>query len=113
MPWISCKVELKLKWKKYCVFSAAGNDNTNDNLNRHKTICSCRHFINKRQPKWSKLLSKGFEYQLVGMNIEKKRGNKITINIDKYRYFLESNFVGVNRFFVLVYSNQDENCKRI
>ena len=113
MPWISCKVELKLKWKKYCVFSAAGNDNTNDNLNRHKTICSCRHFINKRQPKWSKLLSKGFEYQLVGMNIEKKRGNKIAINIDKYRYFLESNFVGVNRFFVLVYSNQDENCKRI
>ena len=29
-----------------------------------------------------------------------------------YRYFLESNFVGVNRLFVLVYSNQDGNSKR-
>ena len=27
------------------------------------------------------------------------------------RYFLESNFVGINRFFVLVYSDQDENSK--
>ena len=111
MPWISCKFELELKWTKYYVFSAAGNDNANDNLNRHKTICPCRHFINKRKPKLSKLLSKGFEDQFVGMNIyKKKHGNKITKN--EYRYFLESNFVGVYRFFVLVYSNQDENCKR-
>ena len=29
----------------------------------------------------------------------------------EYRYFLESNFVGVNRLFVLVYSNQDNNSK--
>ena len=26
----------------------------------------------------------------------------------KYKYFLESNFVGVNRLFVLVYSNADD-----
>ena len=30
---------------------------------------------------------------------------------NEYRYFLESNFVGINRFFVLVYSDQDENSK--
>ena len=30
MPLINCKVELKLKWTKYCVLSAAGNDNDND-----------------------------------------------------------------------------------
>ena len=36
MPLINCKVELKLKWIKYCVLSAAGNDNVinnNDNNN--------------------------------------------------------------------------------
>ena len=33
MPLITCKVELKLKWTKYCVLSAAGNDNTNPNPN--------------------------------------------------------------------------------
>ena len=30
-PLISCKSELKLKWTKNCVLSAAGNDVTNDN----------------------------------------------------------------------------------
>ena len=27
---ISCKVDLKIKWTKYCIFSAAGNDNDKD-----------------------------------------------------------------------------------
>ena len=30
-PLINCKVELKVKWTKYCVLSAAGNDNVNNN----------------------------------------------------------------------------------
>ena len=33
MPLINCKVKLKLKWAKYCVLAAAGDDNTNDNPN--------------------------------------------------------------------------------
>ena len=39
-----------------------------------------------------------------------KSENKNTTN--EYRYFLELNFVGKNQFFVLVYANQDESCKR-
>ena len=39
-----------------------------------------------------------------------KNGNKNTIN--KYKHFLESKFVGVNRLFVLVYSDQNDNAKR-
>ena len=31
---------------------------------------------------------------------------------NEYRYFFESNFVGVIRLFVLIYSNQDNNSKR-
>ena len=31
MSLINCKVELKLNWSNYCVLSAAGNDNANDN----------------------------------------------------------------------------------
>ena len=38
------------------------------------------------------------------------RMNKNTSN--EYRYFLELNFVGVNRLFVLVYKNQDDDVKR-
>ena len=33
MPLINCKIELQLKWTKYCAFSANGNDNGNaDNI---------------------------------------------------------------------------------
>ena len=43
------------------------------------------------------------------MNIRQKV-NKNTAN--EYRYFLESNFVRVNKLFVLLYTNQDANTKR-
>ena len=33
MPLINCKVELKLKWTRYCVLSATGADNNNGNDN--------------------------------------------------------------------------------
>ena len=33
LPLSNCKIELKLKWRKYCVLSAVGNDNTNANPN--------------------------------------------------------------------------------
>ena len=39
-----------------------------------------------------------------------KSENKNTAN--EYRYCLESNFVGVNRLFVLIYRNQNDNVKR-
>ena len=52
MPLINCKVELKLKWTKYCVLSAAGADNDNANpkniIFTIKIICSCCNFISKR-----------------------------------------------------------------
>ena len=35
---IYCKVELKLKWTKYCVLAAAGSDNIIDNNNANNTI---------------------------------------------------------------------------
>ena len=48
--------------------------------------------------------------QCIGMNIKQKSENKNTTN--EYRYFLESNFVGVKRLLVLVYSDQHAISKR-
>ena len=42
--------------------------------------------------------------------IKQKSENKNTTN--EFRYFLKSNFVGVNRSFVLFYSNHSKNAKR-
>ena len=39
-----------------------------------------------------------------------KSDNKDTTN--EYRHFLESNFAGINRLFVLIYSKEDDNGKR-
>ena len=60
--------------------------------------------------KLSKVLSKGFERSVYWNKYKTKNEKKNTIN--ECKYFLESNFVGVNRLFVLVYSNQDANSKR-
>ena len=44
--------------------------------------------------------------------MEHKRKSKNKNATDECRYFLESNFVGINGLFVLTYTNQDGNAKR-
>ena len=95
--------------------SATVNDNTNGNLDNIvytiKDTNSCVPIVTlsaRDNQNLSKRPSKGFE-RSVYWNEYKKNENKSTTN--EYRYFLKSNFVGVNRLFVLVYSNQDDNAK--
>ena len=114
---ISCKVELKLKWAKYCVLAAAGNDNTNTNLDNiifsrkdTKLYVPVVTLLAKDNQKLSKLLGKGFERSVYWNEYKTKSDNKNTTN--KYRYFLESAFAGISRLFVLVYTNQNANGKR-
>ena len=116
MPFINCKVELKIKWTKYFALSAAGADNASTNSNDTTfTIKDTKLYLPvvtlsaKDNKKLSKPLSKRFERSVYWNECKTKRENKYTTM--KYRYFLGSNFVGVNRLFVLVYSNQDNNSK--
>ena len=117
MPLISFKIELKFKWTKYCVLSVDSADNINANPNTIIfTIKDMKLYVPvvtlsaKDNQKLSKLLNKIFERSVYWNEYKSKKENKNTTN--KYRYFLESNFVGVNRLFVSVYSNQDGNAKR-
>ena len=115
---MNCKVELKLKQTKYCVLPAAGADNSNANCNNIIfTIKDTKLYVPavtlsiKDHQKLSKFLSKTFERSVYWHEHKTKNENKKTAN--EYRYLFKSNFFGVNRLFVLVYSNQDENAKRI
>ena len=117
MPLINCKVELKLKWTKYCVLSAASADNINANSNNIIfTIKDTKLYVPvitlsaRGIRKLSNFLSKGSVRSVCWDEYKTKSENKNTTN--EYRYFLKSNFVGVTRLFVLVYSNQDANSKR-
>ena len=105
---INCRVELKLNLTKYCVLSAAGNDNTNDNPDNFiftiKDTKSCVLVITlsvKDNQKLSKLLNKGFQRSVCWNEYKTKSDNKSTTH--EYRYFLELGFVGVNRLFVFVF----------
>ena len=97
--------------------SAAGNGNANDNDNNNITFTikdailyvSVVTLSARGNQKLSKILSKGFEISVYWNERKTKSENKNTTN--EYRYFLESNFVGVDRLFALVYSNQDNDSK--
>ena len=102
---INCKVELKLRWTKYCVLSGTDNVNGNDSDNIIFTIKNTKlvTLSARGNRKLSKLLSKGFERSVYWNEYKRKTDNKNTTN--EFRYFLESNFAGVNRIFVSVYLN--------
>ena len=63
----------------------------------------------KDNQKLSKLRSKEFERSVYWNEYKTKSENENITN--EYRYFLKSNFVGVNKLFVLAYTNQDTNVK--
>ena len=91
---INCKVELKLKWTKYCVLSAAGNDNDNNNNNAKSIIFTIKDtklyfsvvtLSERDKQKYQKFLANNLEDQVNGYKT--KSENENTTN--EYRYFLE------------------------
>ena len=83
------------------------NDNNDDN-NIIFTIKDTELYVPavtlsaRDNQKSSKLLSKGSERLVYWNEYKTKSGNKNTAN--EFRFFLQSNFVVVNRLFVLVYT---------
>ena len=97
IPLINCKVELKLKWTKYWIFPANGNDNNNANSNNifftikdTKLSAPVVTLSTKDNKKLSKILCIGFERSVYWNEYETKIENKNTTNL--YTYLLESNF---------------------
>ena len=81
MPLVNCKVELKLKWTKFCVLSAGGNDNLNDDdidnqsnnivvTIKDTQLCSYSSPSAKNNQKLSNLFSIEFKKSVYGMNIK-------------------------------------------
>ena len=48
--------------------------------------------------------------ECIGANLGKNENKNTT---DEYKYFLEWNFVYLNILFVLNYSNEDDNAKKV
>ena len=98
-----------------CDWYYNANDNSDDNniIFNIKDTALCAPVVTlsaRENQKLSKRLSKGFERSVYWNEYNTKYENKNTTNY--YKYFLKSNFVGVNRLFVLVYANEANNTKR-
>ena len=95
--------------------SAAGNDNTDNGKIIIFTIKDTMLYVPvvtlsaRDNKKLSKRLSKRFERWIYWNEYKTKVENKNTAN--EFRNFFESNFVGVKILFVLVYTNEDTDCK--
>ena len=74
--------------------------------NLHGTVVT---LSGKHNPNYEHFLVKDLKDQFMGTNIKQKVRIKIK---QMNRYFLVSNFVVVNRLFVLLYPNQDDASKR-
>ena len=117
MPLINCQVELKHKRASYCVLSLGGVDNVNGNANDNIILFLLSKTQNyvpvvtllARDNQKLSNLSKGFERSVYWNKYKTKSENKATAN--EYRYVLESNFLEVNRLFVLVYLNRNNDVK--
>ena len=70
MPLIISKIELKLKWTRYCVLAATGADNVNDNDDDDNIIFTIND-IKLYVPVVT------FKDQFIGMNIKQKLRTKI------------------------------------
>ena len=86
--------------------SRVGGDNTNDNPNDIILTMKDKKFYfptvtlsTKENRKISKLLSKGFERSLYWNEFKTKSKNKNTTY--NYKYFIESNFLGVKTFWLI------------
>ena len=97
----------------------ANDNNINENANASNIIFTIKDtklyvtvvtLTRKDNEKLSKFLSKRFERSVYWNEYKIKSENKNTTN--EFRYFLESNFVGVNRLFILVYPNRNDYVKR-
>ena len=108
---INCKVELKLIWTKHCVLAVAridkANGNNDDNIiftNKDTKLYVPVITLSARDNQTlSKLLRKWFERSVYWKEYKTKSDNKNATH--KFRYFLQSNFVGVHSLFILVYTN--------
>ena len=116
MSLINCKVELTLKRAKYCIFSAGGTENAINDVMLIILFLLLKtklyvYLVSLSPRDNQKVLSKGFERSIYWNAYKTKSENKNTTN--EYTYFPESNFVGANRSFVLVDTNEANNAKRV
>ena len=88
-------------------FIVTVNDNTNGNHRRiilnvknTKLYVPVVALAAKDNQNYQNFLPKEFERSDYWSEYKTKSGNKITTN--EYRYFIDSNFVGVNRLFLLL-----------
>ena len=91
-----------MTWSKNCVLSnVAGASTFKITDAKLKTLCSCCHFINRRQ---SKLLIERFKRSVYWNEYKVIPEERYNTN-DNIRKLIDPSWQGINRLFVLAYLN--------
>ena len=104
MSLINCKLELKLKWTKYCILTAASADNADANSNNFifsikdtKLYVSVNTLSAKINQRLSKFLMKRVQRSVYWNEYKTKNENKNMTQ--EYRYYLKLIFINSINLF--------------
>ena len=120
MPLINCKIKLNLTWKKECVLStdddvAAPNLDNNPVfiINDTKLYVPVVTLSKEDNKDFIEQQNKGFQRSIYWNEYKTKEQNEnvdANNNANNVRYInVDPSFQGVNRFFVMAYSREDNN----
>ena len=122
MPLIDCKIHLELDWNNISVMygadTQAGNDNANNRVTTFK-ITSTKLYVpiviilTKDNINLSKQLNKRFKRSVYWNEYKSKIKTKEANNQNYTRFPRDVSFQGLNRLFVLAFTNTDDNANQV
>ena len=122
MPLINCKIHLELKWNDNCVMygadTCAGGNNANDRETIFQ-ITSTKLYVplvtlsTKDNVNLTKQLNEGFKRSVYWNEYKPKIETKTPDDSNVTRFPLDASFQGVNRLFVLAFSNTDNDANKV
>ena len=115
MPLINCKIHLELNWTKNCVLSSADGDggDVSFKITETKLYVPIVTLSTKDNVNLTKQLNEGLKRSVYWNEYASKIETKAADNNNVIRFPLDASFQGVNRLFVLAFSNISNDDKEV
>ena len=111
MPLINCKIQLELNWNKDCVMSTMIDKTFK--ITNTKLYFPIVTLSSKDNAKLVKLSEDGFNRLVYWNWYQTKEETRNLDNNNLTRFPLDASFQGVRRFFVLVFTNTNNDAKKV
>ena len=115
MPLVNCKIHLELNWTKNCVLPSADGDggDVSFKITETKLYVPIVTLSTKDNVNLTKQLNEGLKRSVYWNEYASKIETKAADNNNVIRFPLDASFQGVNRLFVLAFSNISNDDKEV